>query len=200
MSNSKEQAVLELVRSMGTIRIKDLLGKRIHPEFARRLVQKGLLSRSARGLYSLPDAEITEHHDLAILAKRVPKGVICLTSALRFHNIGTQLPRKIWVAIPRGSATPRLSHPPASFIRFSGSAYSDGIEEHKIEGVSIRVYSPAKTLADCFRFRNRIGLEAVLEAVRECLRDRKATSDDIHRYATICRVWNIMRPYLEAMP
>ncbi|MDD5557889.1 MAG: type IV toxin-antitoxin system AbiEi family antitoxin domain-containing protein [bacterium] len=199
MNRSREQAVLELVRRMGTIRIKDLLDKRIHPEFARRLVQKGLLIRSARGLYTLPDAEITEHHDLAVIAKRVPKGVICLTSALRFHNIGTQLPRKIWVAIPRGSATPRISHPPVSFIRFSGAAYSEGIQEHKIEGVSVKVYNPAKTVADCFRFRNRIGLEAALEAARECLRERKATSDEVHHYAVICRVWNIMKPYLEAL-
>lgn len=200
MRNSKERAVLNLAKRMGTIRIKDLLDKRIHPEFARRLVQKGLLIRSARGLYRLSDAEITEHHDLAIIAKRVHKGVICLTSALKFHNIGTQMPRKIWVALERGSATPRLSYPPATFIRFSGAAYSEGIEDHTIEGVNVKVYNPAKTVADCFRFRNRIGLEAAIEAVRECLRERKATSDKIHHYAIICRVWNVMKPYLEAMP
>ena len=200
MGNFKEQAVLNLAKRMGTIRIKDLLDKHIHPEFARRLVQKGLLIRSARGLYRLSDAEITEHHDLAIIAKRVPKGVICLTSALRFHNIGTQMPRKIWVALERGSATPRLSHPPATFIRFSGAAYSEGIEEHTIEGVNVKVYNPAKTIADCFKFRNRIGLEAAIEAARECLREREATSDEIHHYAIICRVWNVMKPYLDAMP
>lgn len=199
MNSPKEQAILEMARRMGTIRIKDLLEGRIHPEFARRLVQKGLLVRASRGLYTLPGAEITEYHDLAIVAKRVPKGVICLTSALRFHNSGTQLPRRIWMALPRGSATPRLSYPPVSFIRLSGTAYSEGIEEHAIEGVGVKVYNQAKTIADCFRFRNRIGLEAALEATRECLRDRKATSDDIHRYATICRAWNIMKPYLEAI-
>ena len=200
MSTTKEQAVLGLVRRMGTIRIKDLLDKRIHPEFARRLVQKGLLIRVARGLYSLPNSEITEHHNLAIIGKLVPRGIVCLTSALRFHNIGTQLPRKIWVALEKGSATPHLSYPPISFVRFSGLSYSEGIEKHIIEGVSIKIYNPAKTVADCFKFRNRIGMEATLEATRECLRDRKATSDEIHHYATICRVWNIMRPYLEAMP
>lgn len=199
MGKSREQAVIELAKKLGTIRIKDLLERGIHPEFARRLVRKKILIRSERGLYALADSEITEHHDFALAGKQFPKGVICLTSALRFHGIGTQLPRKIWLALEKGSAQPRLSYPPISLVRLSGPSFSEGIDEHNIEGVVVRIYNPAKTVADCFKFRNRIGLEAAIEAVRECLHERKATSDEIYHYAKICRVWNVMKPYLEAI-
>jgi len=199
MRNSREQSVIELAKQLGTIRIKDLLERNIHPEFARRLVGKGLLVRSGRGLYVLADSEITEFHNFAIIGKRVPKSVICLTSALRFHNIGTQLPRKVWLALKKGNAQPRLSYPPVSIVRLSGPSFSEGIDEHQIEGVAVKIYSPAKTVADCFKFRNRIGLEAAIEAARECLREKKATSDEVYHYAKICRVWNVMRPYLEAI-
>ena len=199
MGKSKEQAVIDLAKKLGTIRIKDLLARGIHPEFARRLVSKEILNRSGRGLYTLADSEITEYHDYALVGKRLPKGVVCLTSALRFHGIGTQLPRKIWLALEKGSAQPRLSYPPISVIRLSGASFFEGIDEHTIEGVMVRIYNPAKTVADCFKFRNRIGLEAAIEAVRECLHERKATSDEIYRYAKICRVWNVMKPYLEAI-
>lgn len=199
MGKSKEQEVLDLARKLGAIRIKDLLDRGIHPEYARRLAGKEMLVRSERGVYTVVDSEITEHHDLALIGKRVPNGVICLTSALRFHDIGTQLPQKIWLALEKGSAQPRISHPPISVVRFSGRSFSEGIEEHKIEGVTVRIYHSAKTVADCFKFRNRIGLEAAIEAARECLDGRKATSDEIFHYAKICRVWNVMKPYLEAL-
>jgi len=199
MVKSKEQTIIDLAKKLGTIRIKDLLEREIHPEFIRRLVKKKIFVRSARGLYSLAESEITEHHNFAILGKRIPKGVVCLTSALHFHNIGTQLPRKIWLALEKRSAQPRLSYPPLSIVRFSGQAFSEGIEEHQIEGVTVRIYNPAKSVADCFKFRNRIGLEAAIEAARECLSERKATSDQIYHYAKICRVWNVIKPYLEAL-
>ena len=199
MGKSKEQIVLELARQLGTFRTKDLTDRGIHSEFARRLVRKDMLVRSDRGLYSLPDSEITEHHNLALVGNRVPKGVICLTSALRFHGIGTQLPRKVWLAVEKGSAQPRLAYPPVSVVRLSGASFAEGIEVHKIEGLAVRIYRPAKTVADCFKFRNRIGLEAAIEAARECLRQGKATSDEIYRFARICRVWNVMKPYLEAL-
>jgi len=196
---SKELAAIDLAKKLGSVRIKDFLEYGIHPEFARRLVLKEIFVRSSRGLYSLAESEITEHHSFAILGKRIPKGVVCLTSALRFHNIGTQLPRKIWLALEKGSAQPRLSYPPLSIVRFSGPAFSEGIEEHKIEGVTVKIYNPAKSVADCFKFRNRIGLEAAIEAARESLNERKATSDQIYHYAKICRVWNVIKPYLEAL-
>lgn len=199
MPKSKEQAVLDLTKKMGAIRIRDLYERGIHPEFARRLVGKEMLVRSSRGTYSLAGSEITEHHNFVIIGKRIPRGVICLTSALQFHAIGTQLPRRIWLALERGSAQPRFQYPPLAVVRFSGPSFTEGIEEHSIEGVMVRIYNPAKSVADCFKFRNRIGLEAALEAARECLRERKATSDQIYYYAKICRVWNVMRPYLEAL-
>jgi predicted transcriptional regulator of viral defense system len=199
MRKTKEREVLNLAGKLGTIRIKDLLERKIHPEYARRLVGKQMLVRSGRGLYALADAEVTEHHDLALIGKRLPKGVICLASALRFHGIGTQLPRKIWLALEKGSAQPRISYPEISVVRFSGPSFSAGIDVHKIEGVAVRIYNPAKTIADCFKFRNRIGLEGAIEAARECLRERKVTSDEIYHYARICRVWNVMKPYLEAI-
>lgn len=199
MGKSKEQAVIDLAKKLGTIRIKDLLDRGIHPEFARRLVRKDILIRSERGLYTLADSEITEHHDFALIGKRFPKGVICLTSALHFYSIGTQLPRKTWLALEKGSAQPRLSYPPITVVRLSGPSFSEGIDEHTIEGVVVRIYNPAKTVADCFKFRNRIGLEAAIEAVRECLHERKGTSDEIYYYAKKCRVWNVMKPYLEAI-
>lgn len=195
-----EMKAVRLAKQLGKVRIKDFIEHGIHPEYARRLVAKAVFVRCSRGVYSLAESEITEHHSLVILGKRVPKGVICLTSALRFHNIGTQLPHKIWLALEKGSAQPRLSYPPLSVVRFSGPAFFEGIEEHKIEGVTVRIYNPAKTVADCFKFRNRIGLEAAIEAARECLNERKATSDQIYHYAKICRVWNVMKPYLEALP
>jgi predicted transcriptional regulator of viral defense system len=199
MGKSKEQAVIDLAKKLGTIRIKDLLERGIHPEFARRLVRRNVFVRSGRGLYTFADSEITEYHNYAVIGKRVPKSVICLTSALRFHNIGTQLPRKIWLALEKGSAQPHFSYPPFWVVRFSGLSFSAGVEEHSIEGVTVKIYNPAKSVADCFKFRNRIGLEAAIESARECLRERKATSDQIYRYAKICRVWNIMKPYLEAL-
>lgn len=199
MGKSKERAVIDLAKKLGTIRIKDLLDRGIHPEFARRLVRKDILARSGRGLYTLAGSEITEHHDFALVGKRLPRGVVCLTSALLFHGIGTQLPRKIWLALEKGSAQPRLSYPPISVVRLSGASFSEGIDIHEIEAVPVRIYNPAKTVVDCFKFRNRIGLEAAIEAVRECLHARKATSDEIYHYAKICRVWNVMKPYLEAL-
>jgi len=199
MLKSKEQAVLELTKKMGAIRIKDLYEHGIHPEFARRLVGKEMLIRSSRGIYSLAGSEITEHHSFAIIGKRTPKGVICLTSALHFHSIGTQLPRRIWLALEKGSAQPCFDYPPLSVVRFSGPSFTEGIEEHRIEGIKIRIYNPAKSVADCFKFRNRIGLDVALEAAREALNGRRASSDQIYHYAKICRVWNVMRPYLEAI-
>jgi predicted transcriptional regulator of viral defense system len=198
MRKSREQAVIDLAKKLGTIRIKDLLDRGIHPEFARRLVRKDILARSGRGLYRLAGSEITEHHDFALVAKRVPKGVICLTSALCFHGIGTQLPRKIWLALEKGSAQPRISDLPVSIVRFSGQSFTEGIEERLLEGIPVKIYSPAKTVADCFKFRNKLGLDIALEAGKECIYLRKATISEIYESAKVCRVANVIKPYLEA--
>lgn len=198
-ASTTTKQVLKLARQMGILRVRDLTARGVHPEYVRRLCRQGLLTRAGRGLYVTADAEISEHHDLAQAEKRVPHAVICLLSALRFHEIGTQIPHEVWIAVDRRAARPRVDYPPLRLVRFSGQALTTGIEEHKIEGVRVRVYGPAKTVADCFKYRNKIGLDVALEALRECWRMRRCTMDALWRYAKICRVANVMRPYLEAM-
>lgn len=155
--------------------------------------------RVGRGLYRLPDAEVTAHHGIAQASKIVPKGVICLLSALRFHEIGTQVPHEMWIAIDRKSARPQARNPKMRIVRFSAKALTEGIDKHSIEGVPVKIYNPAKTVADCFKYRNKIGLDVALEALREVIRERKCTIDELWQYAKICRVTNIMRPYMEAI-
>ena len=198
-ASTTTKQVLKLAEQMGVLRVRDLTSRGIHPEYLRRLYRQGLLMRTGRGLYVAADAEISAHHGLAQACKRVPHGVICLLSALQFHELGTQIPHTIWMAVDRRAARPRMDYPPLRIVRFSGQALTKGIEEHKIEGVRVRVYSPAKTVADCFKYRNKIGLDVALEALRECWRARRCTMDELWRYAKPCRVQNVMRPYLEAM-
>jgi len=191
--------VLALAQSGKLLRVKDLTAAGIHPEHLRRLYQRGVLERSGRGVYRLAGAEFSGNLSLAEVAKRVPHGVFCLLTALRFHEIGTQNPADIWLAVERRARSPQIGQPQARIFRFSGKAFSEGIEEHLIEGVPVRVYCAAKTVADCFKYRNKVGLEVALEAARDCWRSRKATTDDLVRYAKVCRVANVMRPYLEAI-
>jgi len=141
----------------------------------------------------------TIHLGLAQVAKAVPRSVVCLLSALRFHEIGTQNPHQIWIAMDRRAARPRVTHPNIRVVRFSGRSLTDGIEEHDIAGVPVRIYNPAKTVADCFKYRNKIGLDVAIEALRETVQGRKCTADELWRYAKICRVSKVMRPYMEAM-
>ena len=159
----------------------------------------GLLRRNARGLYSLPEAPTTERALFAEIVKRVPRAVVCLLSALLFHEITTQLPREIWLAVPRGSWRPNIVYPPLILTYLSGEAYSFGIEKYDVGGVEVKVYSPAKTVADCFKFRNKVGLDVAIEALREVWRSRKATADELFRAAEINRVARTMRPYMEAI-
>lgn len=194
-----EGKVLALARKLKVLRIKDLTARGLHPELARRLLAKGLLVRRARGIYMAHDADYSENVAFAQVLKWVPRGVICLLSALRFHEIGTQLPFQVWLALERGSARPRLDYPPLRVVWSSGQAFREGIEIHRIDGVAVRIYCPAKTVADCFRYRNKVGLDVAMEALRDCLRDRKATVDELTAFARVCRVWTVMRPYLEAM-
>ena len=190
--------VLELARQMGVLRVRDVTSRGIHPEYLRRLCQRGLLTRTGRGLYVAADAEISVHHGLAQAAKRVPNGVICLLSARQFHELGTQRPFEVWMALDRSAARPRIDYPPLRIARFSGKALTEGVEQHSIENVPARIYCAPKTVADCFKYRNKIGLDVALEALRDCREQKKCSNDDLWRYAKICRVANIMRPYLEA--
>ncbi len=159
------------------------------------------LERVARGRYRLPDPdyELTEHHGFVLASVAAPSGVICLLSALQFHIIGTQLPRQVWIALDRKARKPVIDYPPLRVVRFSGKALTEGIEEHVLEGQTIRVYSVAKTLADCFKYRNKIGLDVAVEALHDVLDRQLATRDEILQAAEVCRVKKVITPYIEAM-
>lgn len=198
-SRTHEQAILKLARQHPLLRARDLDSQSIPTAVLSRLVSAGKLERVGRGVYSLPGRPITEFRSLAEVALRAPQGVICLLSALRVHGIGTQAPFEVWLAIPKNLPLPRFDHPALRPVRMSGPALTEGIEEHKIEGVAVRVFDPAKTVADCFKYRNKIGIDVALEALREGWSQEKFRMDDLWRYATIDRVANVMRPYLESV-
>ena len=196
---SKSNQVLNIVRKSGILRPRDLASRSIPRTYLQRLHEQGLLVKEARGLYKLPDAEVTENHSLAEACKRVPRGVVCLLSALQFHKLTTQAPSEVWLALDRKARAPREGGQPLRFVRMSGRALTEGIEDHRIEGVAVKVYKPAKTVADCFKYRNKIGLDVALEALRDYRQKHRAGMDELWRFAKICRVERVMRPYLEAL-
>jgi len=195
---SRKERIVEELRKAAVMRSRDLIALGISREYLSQLCKRGIIERVARGLYRLPNAEVSIQHTMVEAVKRVPHGVICLLSALRFHAITTQSPFEVWLAIDVKARLPKVDIP-IRVVRFSGSASQEGIEEHLVEGVTLRVYSIAKTVADCFKYRNKIGLEVALEALREAQRARRVSMDDLWRFAKVCRVANIMRPYLEAI-
>ena len=197
-NGKKMDKALKFARKHGMIRVRDATSQDIHPEYLRRLCEKGLLVKMGRGIYIPADSETSPNVGLAQVAKRLPHGVICLLSALQFHNVGTQSPFEVWTAIDRKAARPKIDYPPVRVVRFSGKALSEGIETHRIEGVKVRVYNKAKTIADCFKYRNKIGLDIALEALKDCRQRRLCTNDQLWEYAKICRVSKVMKPYLEA--
>ena len=189
-----------LVRENGMLRAADLAPHGIPAEYLSRLCAEGVLVRTGHGLYRTAAAPETAQFGLAQAAKLIPRGVVCLLSALRFHEIGTQLPHEVWLALDRRAARPRVAAGlGVRLVRFSGRALEEGVDMHGVEGVPVRVYCPAKTVADCFKYRNKIGLDVALEALREVLRTRQCTMDELWRYAAVCRVTAIMRPYMEAL-
>jgi predicted transcriptional regulator of viral defense system len=177
---------MHYVGQHGIVRPRDIEAIGLPREYLLRLHRQGKIVRSGRGLYSLPDAAITERHSYAEVGRRVPGGVFCLLSALEFHEITTQSPGSVWIALPQGARRP-------------GPSLTEGIENHKVESVPIRMYSVAKTVADCFKFRNKIGLDIAIEALKDSIRQKKATINEIYRYAKICRVSKVIRPYMEAL-
>lgn len=197
--NTTAERLIDLVRSQGLIRPCDLTPLGIPRVSLTRAVRRGQLERVGRGLYGVPGREVSAHGSLAEVARRVPKGVVCLLSALRFHNLTTQAPFEIWLAIENKAIAPKLDYPQIRIVRFSGAALTEGVEEHVVDGVTVRVTGVAKTVADCFKYRNKIGLDVALEALRDAWREKRMTSDDIWRYAKVCRVANVMRPYLESL-
>jgi predicted transcriptional regulator of viral defense system len=194
-----EQQVLALARKQPLLRARDVAAQGLSTVTLTRLVASGHLERVARGVYSLPQRAISAHRSLAEVAIRVPHGVVCLLSALRLHEIGTQAPFEVWLAIPQTVPTPQLRTPALRVVRMSGAALTEGVEHVEVDGVSVPVFNPAKTVADCFKYRNKIGLDVALEALGEAWRARRVSMDDLWRYATIDRVHNVMRPYLEAL-
>lgn len=197
--NAAADKLIELARLRGLIRPSDLKSLEIPRVSLTRAVRRGQLERVGRGLYGLPEREISAHGSLAEVALKVPKGIICLLSALRFHGLTTQAPFEVWLAIENKAIAPKLEYPPLRIVRFSGAALTEGVEEHIVDGVTIRITGVAKTVADCFKYRNKIGLDVALEALRDAWHEKRMTSDEIWRYAKVCRVANVMRPYLDSL-
>jgi len=191
--------LLLFVRTHGLVRPRDVDRLEIPRTTLKRLVDDGRLIRRSRGVYTLPEHEPAEHTDLAAVAERAPRAVICLLSALRYHEITTQNPFEVWIMVERTAWRPRIEHPPVRVIRASGAALTEGVVSETIEGVQVLITAPGKTVADCFKYRGKVGTDVAIEALRECWRQRKATMDEIHRYAQIDRVANIMRPYMESL-
>ena len=198
-ADTHTQRILDLARQKGMLRPGDLQDVGAARVTLTRLTASGQLEKVGRGLYRLPGGHASEHETLAAVAAKVPQAVFCLLTALQFHGLTTQLPRQVWIAMPRGSHAPRIDSPPVKMVQFTGEAYSEGIEIFERDQVPLRVYGVAKTVADCFKHRNKIGVDVALEALRDARAQKKASADELWRFATICRVANVMRPYLEAI-
>jgi predicted transcriptional regulator of viral defense system len=199
VASTHSERILELAHNQRLLRAADVRAQGIAPQLLLKLHQTGRLQRVARGVYSLPGAMPTAHQALAEVCQRVPRGVICLLSALQFHDIGTQQPHAVWVALPEATPAPAVDHPPLRIARLRGAAYAEGIDTVDDEGAPIRVYSVAKTVADCFKFRHKIGLDVALEALKDAWRQRRLPMDELIRCARINRVERVMQPYLETL-
>nr|WP_319564588.1 AbiEi antitoxin N-terminal domain-containing protein [uncultured Rhodoferax sp.] len=198
-STTHTQQVLALASQHGLLRASQLQALGIARVALSRLTASGQLERVGRGVYRLPERQGSEHESLATIAVKVPQAVFCLLTALQMHGLTTQLPRQVWIAMPQGSHAPKMDYPPVKMVQFSGEAYAAGVEVVQVDQTALRVYGVAKTVADCFKHRNKIGLDVAIEALKDALAQRKATADDLWRFAKICRVANVMRPYLEAL-
>ena len=199
MALDSQHPILALARSKGVLRTRDVGAAGESRVALAQLVREGQLAQLARGLYALPDRPLSEHGALAEVATKSTQGVICLISALRVLELTTQQSAEIWLAIPHKAHPPKLSYPPLRVVHMSGEAMAQGIETVDVAGVRVRVFGVAKTVADCFKFRNKIGLDVALEALHEAWRQSRVTMDELWRYAQICRVANVMRPYMEAL-
>jgi predicted transcriptional regulator of viral defense system len=191
--------LLKYAGQQTVIRSRDLVRLHIPRNYLGRLVRAGKLERVGKGLYSSSENPPTENRTLVEVCRKVPQAVVCLSSALRFHELTTENPFEVWIALKQGAWTPSFEYPPIRVVRFSGPSLTFGAVEHTIEGVPIKVYSPAKTVADCFKFRSKVGTELAIQALRECFREKKASMDELWEAAKICRVANVMRPYMESL-
>lgn len=198
-SQTQEERVLALARNASLLRARDVAALSLPTIILSRLVKDGRLRRVGRGVYARPDLPLSEHISLVEVTLRVPRGVICLLSALRVHGLRTQAPHQVWLAIPQNSPTPRVEHPSLRPVRMSGRALSEGVQSMRIDGLDVPVFNPAKTIADCFKYRNKIGIDVALEALRDGWEQRKVSMDELSYYADIDRVSNVMRPYMESV-
>jgi predicted transcriptional regulator of viral defense system len=206
-SPRQEDRALSLLKERGIMRLSELTRAGITAAAVSRMKDKGLILQLGRGLYQLADTPLDANHSLAEAAKLVPKGVICLVSALAFHELTDTIPPRVWIAIGAKDWRPRIAHPPLQIVRFSDKLLRSGTEQHRIEGVPVRITNPARTIADLFRYRRRAGrrfqkspgLNLALEGLREALRQRKATPSEIARHADAAGIWKVVQPYLEAM-
>jgi predicted transcriptional regulator of viral defense system len=199
MPVSARKKALRLIAKQGIVRSRDLEAHGISRTLLARLVEEELVVREARGLYVAARHEPSEAHTLVQVAKRVPEAVFCLLTALRFHELTTQSPSEVWIAIAEKARRPSLDHPRLRVARFSGAALTTGVETHRVEGVTIRVTTAAKTVADCFKYRNKIGIDVAVEALRDFTRKYRGGSNELARCARVCRVARIMQPYLDSI-
>ena len=199
MRTKAKEPEIEMIRRMGIIRPSDLETCGIPRARLYSLVQEGLVERRGRGIYVARDHALTADHALAQTAKRVPNGVLCLLTALRFHGLTTQSPAEVWIALPEKARKPRLDYPRLRIVRFSGKALTEGVETHRVEGVNVRFYSAAKTVADCFKFRNKIGIDVAVEALKDFSRTHRGGANELARFARICRITRVIQPYLDAI-
>ncbi|HEY7394238.1 MAG TPA: type IV toxin-antitoxin system AbiEi family antitoxin domain-containing protein [Gemmatimonadaceae bacterium] len=196
---SAADRVLDLAKQRRILRARDLMDIGASRETLRRLERAGQIERRGRGLYVPAGAEFSEHEMLALASARVPHAVVCLLSALRFHGLTTQNPSEIWLALDRKARAPSSADLPLRIVRFSGAARAVGVERHVVDTVPVHVYSVAKTVADCFKYRQKIGIDVAVEALNDCWSSRRCSVDELWRYAAVCRVTNVMRPYLETV-
>ncbi|HKV84635.1 MAG TPA: type IV toxin-antitoxin system AbiEi family antitoxin domain-containing protein [Ktedonobacterales bacterium] len=196
---STEERARQLINELGVLRPRDLATHGISRRYASLLRQRGALERIDSGVYAATDGNIHEHQTLAEVSRRMPHAVICLLSALRFHNLTTQAPYEVWVLVDDHAYVPRTTQLPVRVLYASRPALTEGVEEHRVLGVPIRVTTPAKTVADCFKYRSKVGLDVALEALRETWREHRATMDELWQAAQVCRVTSVMRPYLESL-
>jgi predicted transcriptional regulator of viral defense system len=193
------ERLLRHLQRQGVLRTRDLGTLGVPRVALQRAVDRGQVVRRARGVYVKPDHAATRHTDIAAVGARSPKAVVCLVSALEYHGLTTQVPHAVWIMIHKSSHRPTFNAPAVRVVRASGPALTAGVEKHRIEGVVVQMTTPAKTVADCFRYRDTVGTDVAVEALRDCLRKRKATPADIFEMAKVDRVARVMRPYLEAL-
>jgi len=196
---SKIEQVIEFTKQNTLVRPRDLISAGLPKDYLHQLAKAGVLEQVGRGLYRWPGTEVSQYQSLIEVAKRSPQAVVALLSALRFHELTTQNPHKVWLAISRKARCPGIDYPPVSWVYFSEQTLTEGVEEHNLDGVLVKVFNPAKTVADCFKYRNKIGLDVALEALRDGWVKKRFTMDALYHFAKVCRVQNVMKPYLESL-